>query len=103
MSPPRRWRRRISWAGRRGRAVARAGVGEVLQRVLGVKGMVVVGARLEPRGVVVEVRPRQRRARCSECGRPGPGYDTRQERLWRHLSLGRTVFWLSYAPRRVEC
>jgi transposase len=83
--------------------VGREGVGEVLRRVLGVKGMVVVGARLEPRGVVVEVRPRQRRARCSECGRPGPGYDTRQERLWRHLSLGRTVFWLSYAPRRVEC
>lgn len=83
--------------------MARAGAGEVLQRVIGVKGMVVVGARLEPRGVVVQVRPRQRRARCSECGQPGPGYDTRQERLWRHLSLGRTVFWLSYAPRRVEC
>jgi transposase len=83
--------------------VARAGVGEVLRRVLGVKGMVVLGARLEPHGVVVQVRPRQRRARCSECGQPGPGYDTRQERLWRHLSLGRTVFWLRYAPRRVEC
>jgi transposase len=78
-------------------------MGEVLRRVIGVKGLVVRGARLEPRGIVVEVRPRQRRPRCSECGRPGPGYDTREERLWRHLSLGRTVFWLRYAPRRVEC
>lgn len=83
--------------------MAWAGVGEVLRRVIGVKGLVVRGARLEPRGVVVEVRPRQRRPRCSECGRPGPGYDTREERVWRHLSLGRTVFWLRYAPRRVEC
>jgi transposase len=83
--------------------VGLAGVGELLRRVLGVNGLVVRGARLEARGVVVEVRPRQRRARCPECGRPGPGYDTRKKRLWRHLSLGRTVFWLSYAPRRVEC
>jgi transposase len=83
--------------------VSRVGVGELLQRLLGVKGLVVRGARLEPRGVVVEVRPRQRRARCPECGRPGPGYDTRNRRLWRHLSLERTVFWLSDAPRRVEC
>jgi transposase len=71
--------------------------------MIGVKGLVVRGAHWEPRGVVVEVRPRQRRARCPECGRPSPGYDTRTQRLWRHLSLGRTVFWLRYAPRRVEC
>ena len=83
--------------------MAWAGMGELLRRVIGVKGLVVRGARLEPRGVVVEVRPRQRRPRCSECGRPCPGYDTREARLWRHLALGRTVFWLRYAPRRVEC
>jgi len=23
--------------------------------------------------------------------------------VWRHLSLGRTAFWLSYAPRRAWC
>jgi transposase len=79
--------------------VSGVGVGELLRRLLGVKGLVVRGASWEPRGVVVEVRPRQRRPRCPECGRPGPGYDTRSKRLWRHLSLGRTVFWLSYAPR----
>jgi transposase len=80
-----------------------AGVGELLRRLLGVKAMVVRGARLTPQGVVVEVRPRQRRPRCGVCGRPGPGYDTSAARLWRHLSLGRTPFWLRYAPRRVEC
>jgi transposase len=78
-------------------------VGEVLRRLVGVKELVVRGARLEERGVVVEVRPRQRRPRCGVCGRPSPHYDTSQERVWRHLALGRTVFWLSYAPRRARC
>jgi transposase len=68
-----------------------------------VDGVVVRGARFEGRGVVVEVRPRQRRPRCGVCGRPGPHYDTSEERVWRHLALGRVVFWLSYAPRRVWC
>jgi transposase len=76
---------------------------ELLRRLLGVKELVVRGAQFEPHGVEVEVRPRQRRARCGACGRPSPGYDTCPTRLWRHLSLGRTAFWLRYAPRRVEC
>ena len=80
-----------------------AGVGELLRRLVGVRQLVVSGARLTERGVVVAVRPRQRRPQCGVCGRPGPHYDTSQERVWRHLSLGRTVFWLSYAPRRVRC
>jgi hypothetical protein len=73
-------------------------VEEVLRRLLGVQEMVVLGAHFEPHGVEVEVRPRQRRARCGECGRPSPGYDTAPSRLWRHLALGRTAFWLRYAP-----
>jgi transposase len=80
-----------------------AGVGELLRRMLGVKEMVVRGARLEERGVAVEVRPRQRRPRCGVCGRPSAHYDTCPERQWRHLSLGRNAFWLRYAPRRVKC
>jgi transposase len=64
---------------------------------------VVRGARLEERGVVVAVRPRQRRPRCGVCGRPGTHYDTSHERVWRHLALGSSVFWLSYAPRRTWC
>jgi transposase len=84
-------------------ARARARVEEVLRRLLGVRELVVRGAHFESHGVEVEVRPRQRRARCGECGRPSPGYDTAPSRLWRHLALGRTVFWLRYAPRRVLC
>lgn len=83
--------------------MARVGVEELLRRLLGVKALVVNGAQFEPHGVEVQVRPRQRRARCGECGRPSPGYDTSPSRLWRHLSLGRTAFWLRYAPRRVLC
>lgn len=83
--------------------MARVGVEELLRRMLGVKELVVRGARFEPHGVEVEVRPRQRRPRCGDCGRPSPGYDTAAPRLWRHLALGRTVFWLRYAPRRVQC
>jgi transposase len=83
--------------------VGRVGVGQLLRRVVGVEGVVVRGARFEERGLVVEVRPRQRGPRCGVCGRPGPHYDTSEERVWRHLALGRTVFWLSYAPRRVWC
>ena len=83
--------------------MARVGVEELLRRMLGVKELVVRGARFEPHGVEVEVRPRQRRPRCGDCGRPSPGYATAAPRLWRHLALGRTVFWLRYAPRRVQC
>jgi transposase len=83
--------------------VARVGVEKLLERLLGVKGLRVRGARFEPRGVVVEVRPPRRKSRCGVCGRPCPRYDSCPPRLWRHLALGRTAFWLSYAPRRVEC
>jgi hypothetical protein len=87
--------------GRRG--VAGPSLQEVLGRVLRIQGLSVSGARLTARGVVVQVRPRQRKPRCGVCGRPAPGYDTSPGRLWRHLALGQTIFWLRYAPRRVHC
>ena len=76
---------------------------EVMGRVLRIQGMSVRGVRLEPKGLVVQVRPRQRKPRCGVCGRPAPGYDTKPGRPWRHLALGETIFWLHYAPRRVSC
>ncbi|WP_157758544.1 transposase family protein [Cystobacter fuscus] len=76
---------------------------EVLGRVLRIQRLSVQGARLEAKGVVVEVRPCQRKPRCGVCGRPAPGYDASPGRLWRHLALGQTIFWLHYAPRRVHC
>jgi hypothetical protein len=43
--------------------VARVGVEKLMERLLGVSGMRVRGARFEPRGVVVEVRPPRRKSR----------------------------------------
>ena len=77
--------------------------GSITHLTLKVVGLRVRGARFEPRGVVVEVRPPRRKSRCGVCGRSCPRYDSCPPRLWRHLALGRTAFWLSYAPRRVEC
>jgi transposase len=83
--------------------VAGLSLREMLGRLLSIQGLSVQGARLESRGLVVEVRPRQRKPRRGVCGRPAPGYDTSPGRLWRHLAQGKTLFWLHYAPRRVRC
>jgi transposase len=88
-------------AGRRW--VAGLSLQEVLGRLLRIQGLSVQGAKLEPRGLVVQVRPRQRKPRCGVCGRPAPGYDTNSARLWRHLAVGQTILWLHYTPRRVRC
>src|SRR5688572_10994765 len=75
----------------------------VLRRLIGVSGLVVLGARLEENLLVVEVKPRRRLPRCAQCGRRGPGYDHLPTRRWRHLGLGRVRVELEYAPRRVSC
>jgi transposase len=83
--------------------VAALSVRELLNRLLGIQGLSVQGAQLTERGVVVDVRPRQRKPRCGLCRRLAPGYDSERERVWRHLALGQFVFWLRYRPRRVTC
>jgi transposase len=83
--------------------VARIGVERLLKRLLGIEGLQVRDAHFAPQGVLVDVRPRRGKARCGVCGRPCPRYDTSPPRLWRHLALGRTPFWLRYTPRRVTC
>jgi len=75
----------------------------VFRKLLGVMEMLVSSVAFEEVGLVIDVGPRWRRARCCECGRPGPTYDRSPLRRWRHLALGRSVFWLQYAPRRVDC
>jgi transposase len=76
---------------------------ELVRRLLNFEGVRIRGVHREPRGVVVDVCPRQRKPRCGLCGRLAPGYDTEPRRLWRHLALGQFVFWLRYTPRRVTC
>ena len=80
-----------------------SGVNESLERLLELEGLAVLGASLQPHGLVVQVRLRPRAARCGICGGFWRGYDTQPVRQWRHLALERTPLWLSYAPRRVEC
>jgi transposase len=65
--------------------------------------VLVVAVGFEGEGLVVDVKPRWRRARCPECGKPRPVHDTLAARRWRDLSFGRQLVWLRYAPRRVKC
>lgn len=80
-----------------------SGVNEMLGRVLGLEGLVVQGASLQPHGLVVQVRLRLPARRCGICNDFWRGYDKQRVRQWRHLALERTPVWLSYAPRRVNC
>ncbi|HYO52290.1 helix-turn-helix domain-containing protein [Archangium sp.] len=81
----------------------RLDMGKLFEHLLGVRDLSVCGASFEPQGVVVDVEPRQREARCGVCGRVCPCYDSCPPRLWRHLALGQEPLWLRHAPRRVEC
>ena len=78
-------------------------ISTVFRKLLGVIGLRVQAVSFEGKGVVVDVQPRWRKPRCSQCGRIRPAYDRSPPRRWRHLALGRGVFWLRYAPRRVDC
>ncbi len=78
-------------------------VNETLERVLGLEGLRVRGASLQPHGLVVHVRLRVPARRCGVCNDFWSGYDTQPVRRWRHLTLERTPVWLSYAPRRMQC
>jgi transposase len=75
----------------------------VVRKLLGVIEIYALDVRWEGCSLVIRVKPRWRAARCGECGKPGPSYDVRPPRLWRHLALGRFPFLLEYAPRRVDC
>ncbi len=85
------------------RSEVNEGVNELLERLLGLEGLRVSGASLEPRGLVVHVRLRHYSRRCGICNDFWSGYDTHPVRRWRHLTLERTPVWLSYAPRRTQC
>ncbi len=75
----------------------------LLRHLIGVTDLVVDAFSFEPRGLVLDVRPRHRRPRCGGCGRKRPGYDRSAPAHWRHLGIGDLKIWLRYAPRRVSC
>lgn len=75
----------------------------IFRKLLGITKLFVQNVSLEAEGLVIEVRPSWRLPRCSGCQKPTRGYDTKLPRLWRHLPQGRTVLWLRYTLRRVDC
>ena len=78
-------------------------IATVFRKLLGVTGLIVSAVGFEEEGLVVDVRPRWLKPRCGQCGKRRPAYNQSPLRKWRHLALGRVMFWLRYAPRRVDC
>ena len=56
------------------------------------------------RHLEVDVRARaNRRPRCSQCQRPGPGYDTLARRRFEFVPLWGIAVFFVYALPRVQC
>jgi transposase len=80
-------------------------VKSLLRRVQELAGFVIKCVRLNDCSQIeaeLEAHPR-RKARCSCCQRPAPGYDRLPQRRWQFVPLWQIPFVLIYAPRRVEC
>lgn len=75
----------------------------LLRSLLGLEGTRVLDVTFDELGLVIDVAPRWRRGRCSECGESCPGYDRDRGRRWRHLDLAGMTLHLRYDTRRVEC
>jgi transposase len=75
----------------------------LLRMILGVKQTKVTAVSVDDEGIVLDVAPTSKIARCSGCFcRVRQVYDHR-ERLWRHLDLAGVRLKLRYAIRRVDC
>ncbi len=75
----------------------------LLRKVLDLKHAKVTGVELTSFGLVIDVAPTMRNARCGCCGRScRRGYDARQRR-WRHLDFAGMRVELRYRIRRVAC
>ena len=77
-------------------------VSTAFNRLLRLQGASVTGVTFGAEGVMVSVRLRRRRSRCSGCGRKAPIHD-RSIRRWRHLDLGAQRCLLEGEIRRVRC
>jgi transposase len=74
----------------------------LLRTLIALQDTVVTGFEFDQEGIIIDVRPTWRVARCGECRRKAPVYD-RRERMWRHLDLGGIMCRLRYSLRRVTC
>ena len=77
-------------------------VSTAFNRMLALRGATVTGVRFEPAGIVVELRARARRLRCS-CGWSTSSRYDRSRRRWRHLDAGGCRLWLEAEIRRMVC
>jgi len=59
--------------------------------------------RFSDEGIVADIAPAWRAARCSGCGMRRPGYDRNPSRQWRHLDMAGMKLLFRYSPRRVDC
>ncbi len=75
----------------------------VLRVLLALQQTRVLGFEFDEDGLIVDVAPTWRVARCGECkGKVHACYDGR-ERRWRHLDLGGIMATVRYRLRRVRC
>lgn len=75
----------------------------LLSILLGLKKTRIDAFRFSDTGLVVDVRPSYRVARCSGCSRRVRAVHDRRERTWRHLDLAGMELVLRYRIRRVAC
>jgi len=75
----------------------------LLRRTTNLKDTRFTRVRFNKEGIVAEVAPAWRSARCPGCGVQRPGYDRRPSRQWRHLDMAGMKLVLEYNPRRVDC
>ena len=75
----------------------------LLRKLLGIKHTIVNGIGIDGGALIIQVRPRWRKPRCSGCGKTRPGYNILGPRCWRHLDFGGIGIYLEYCPRRVCC
>lgn len=77
-------------------------VSTAFNKLLRLQGAAVSGVTFGAEGVVVAVRLRRRRSKCSGCGQRAPIHD-RSTRRWRHLDLGAQRCHLEAEICRVRC
>lgn len=75
----------------------------VLRTLLALQHLRVIAFEFNDDGLIVDVAPSQRVARCSGCGRKCHSVHDRRRRSWRHLDLGGIRTDLRYELRRVRC
>jgi len=75
----------------------------LLAMILGVKHTKVKAVSVDDEGILADVAPTSRIARCSGCNCRVRQVKDRRERLWRHLDLAGMRFKLRYTIRRVAC